>query len=213
MAVAFQTDAFQNDAFQATLSVSAGLTGAGVSSAAGTVSATGGASADVSGAIATSAAGTFVASGDASADLVGAIAPSAAGVFLDEGDSNVGLLGAGMQSAAGTLSAIGEESVPDWSLQITGFPQVRPRGAIASVRGVSARARSGALHGSGSATVRLPGDELRIEAGAIDAFGMDRVFPREPFTRSAATVLRGWSTATVYRRRKPQPMRAGNGCD
>jgi hypothetical protein len=193
-----------------------GATISGVSgaSAIGTLGGTGAASIAMVGASATSAAGSTSAGGDATATIVGVSAASSAGVLEADSDAGASLTGVQANASAGTLTASSPTvEQPAWELQITGFPPERPRGALARVRGVSAVARVGQVSASGAARTSLRGVSVGAGVGTMTATGMTRVFPREPFTTAAAKGLRSWSTATVYRRRKPIPMRSGNGCE
>lgn len=205
-------------ALRSTIAASATVTGVSKAGSAGTITAKGAASATITGVSKAGSAGTLSATGGANASLTGVSATGSAGAISAEasatGSADATLTGVQATGSAGTITAIGDPVTEQpWELQITGFAPERGRGAIAKVRGVLARSRVGEIRCTGRASVRLRGVAASAAVGGMILTAESRVFPAERVSPMGVKVLRGWATATAYKRRKSPPMRTGNGCE
>lgn len=149
------------------------LIGVGMTSAVGTLLATGDATIALTGAAVTIAAGTVVATGSAGVVLTGVEAASAAGTLSAFGDAVFALTGQGLTIAAGTLGVIA-----DASTTITGVVAASAAGnpsetgdANVAPSGLDILIAAGTVTASGpvDATVMLSGVDLVMSAGTLQA--------------------------------------------
>ena len=127
------------------------ITGVGMTSAAGTVTAGVSANVSITGVGTTSAAGTLTATGAATFPLTGVAMTSAAGTLVGSAPANASITGVSTTSAVGTLSPTGAANF--------------------SLTGVSATSDVGTPLASGAATCSLTGVAMATACGTVVATG------------------------------------------
>lgn len=157
------------------INASTTLTGATSTSAAGTLTATGGASKTLTGASTTSAAGTVTASAGVSATgtLTGAGTTGSAGTLTATGAATGTLTGATTTSSAGTVSASASGNA---TATLTGATTSTSAGTLTAtgnasrtLTGAATTASPGTLTAAGAATATLTGAAITASASGVTA--------------------------------------------